>query len=54
MKILFDTGAEGFLLYSIQDYNRLADISDIKETNHAHGIVSAGLAGLGSPVEIKN
>lgn len=53
MKILFDTGAEGFLLYSIQDYNRLADISDIKETNHAHGIVSAGLAGLGNPVEIK-
>ena len=53
MKILFDTGAESFLLYSIQDYNRLADISDIKETNHAHGIVSAGLAGLGNPVEIK-
>ena len=53
MKILFDTGAEGFLLYSMQDYNRLADISDIKEINHGHGIVSAGLTGLGNPVEIK-
>ena len=53
IKVLFDTGAEGFLLYSMKDYNRLADISDIKEINHANGIVSAGLTGLGDPVEIK-
>lgn len=53
IKVLFDTGAEGFLLYSMKDYNRLADISGIKEINHANGIVSAGLTGLGDPVEIK-
>lgn len=49
LKVLFDTGAEGFLLYSMKDYN---SITGIKEINHAHGIVSAGLTGLGSPVEI--
>lgn len=53
LKVLFDTGVEGFLLYSMQDYDRLNGASDIQTANRAHGIVSAGLTGLGSPVEIK-
>ena len=51
LKVLFDTGAGGFLLYSTEDYNRLADISQV--TNHGYGIVAAGITGLGKPVDIK-
>ena len=50
-KVLFDTGAGGFLLYSTEDYERLSDIS--KVTNHGYGIVAAGITGLGKPVDIK-
>ena len=51
LKVLFDTGAGGFLLYCTEDYNRLADISQV--TNHGYGIVAAGITGLGKPVDIK-
>ncbi|MEY8687027.1 hypothetical protein AB9N12_13145 [Bacteroides sp. AN502(2024)] len=51
LRVLFDTGAGGFLLYSTEDYNNLADIS--KVTNHGYGIVAAGITGLGNPVDIK-
>lgn len=53
LKVLFDTGAGGFLLYSTEDCNRLADVSGTKITNHGHGIVAAGITGLGKPVDIK-
>lgn len=53
LKVLFDTGAGGFLLYSTDDCNRLADVSETKVTNHGYGIVAAGITGLGKPVDIK-
>lgn len=51
LKVLFDTGAGGFLMYATEDYNRLPDAS--QTTNHGHGIVAAGITGLGKPVDIK-
>lgn len=53
LRVLFDTGAGGFLLYSTEDYNRLAEVSGAQVTNHAYGIVAAGITGLGQPVDIK-
>lgn len=53
LKVLFDTGADGFLLYATDDCNRLADASGAQITNHGHGIVAAGITGLGKPVDIK-
>lgn len=53
LRVLFDTGAEGFLLYSTEDNTRLATVSGAQETNRAHGIVAAGISGLGSPVDIR-
>lgn len=53
LKVLFDTGAGGFLLYASEDCNKLADVSGAQITNQAHGIVAAGITGLGDPVEIK-
>lgn len=53
LRVLFDTGASGFLLYSTEDCNRLAEVSGMQVTNHAYGIVAAGITGLGQPVDIK-
>lgn len=53
LKALFDTGASGFLLYSMEDCNKLADITGTEIVNHGYGIVGAGIAGLGKPVDIK-
>lgn len=53
LRVLFDTGASGFLLYSTEDYNKLAEVSEMQVTNHAYGIVAAGITGLGQPVDIK-
>lgn len=53
LRVLFDTGADGFLLYSTEDNNRLAAVSGSQVTNRAHGIVAAGISGLGTPVDIK-
>lgn len=53
LKVLFDTGAGGFLLYSSEDCNRLANVSGAQVTNQAHGIVAAGITGLADPVDIK-
>lgn len=51
--ILFDTGAHGFLLYSNNDLEKLQTVSGSKTVNHGHGIIAAGIAGLGTPVDIK-
>lgn len=51
--VLIDTGADGFLMYSTDDYNLSASSDEVKVTNQAHGIVAAGLTGLGDPVDIK-
>lgn len=53
LRVLFDTGASGFLLYSSEDCDRLSDITGTKITNHGYGIVGAGISGLGKPVDIK-
>lgn len=53
LKVLFDTGAGGFLLYSSEDNDRLANVSGAQVTNQAHGIVAAGITGLADPVDIK-
>lgn len=53
VKVLFDTGAGGFLLYSTNDCNNLADLSGSQEVNRGYGIVAAGITGLGDPVDIK-
>ena len=53
VKVLFDTGAGGFLLYSTNDCNNLANTSGSQVTNHGYGIVAAGITGLGDPVDIK-
>lgn len=53
LKVLFDTGAGGFLLYSSADSDRLANVSGAQVTNQAHGIVAAGITGLADPVDIK-
>lgn len=53
LKVLFDTGAGGFFLYSSADCDRLAALSGAQVTNHAHGIVAAGITGLADPVDIK-
>lgn len=51
LRVLFDTGADGFLLYSTDDCNRLSDAS--QTTNRGNGIVAAGITGLGKPVDIR-
>lgn len=53
LKVLFDTGAGGFFLYSSEDCERLADTSGALVTNHAHGIVATGITGITTPVDIK-
>lgn len=53
LEVLFDTGAGGFLLYSTDDCKRLADVCHSQEINRGYGIVTAGISGLGKPVEIK-
>lgn len=53
LKVLFDTGVGGFLHYASEDFNKYADASATQVTNRAHGIVAAGITGLGEPVEIK-
>lgn len=53
LRVLFDTGAGGFLLYATEDCERLTDVTGTKITNHGYGIVGAGITGLGKPVDIK-
>lgn len=53
LKVLFDTGAGGFFLYSSKDCERLADTSGAQVTNNAHGIVATGITGITTPVDIK-
>ena len=53
VNVLIDTGADGFLMYSTDDFNKSAGHDEVKVTNQANGIVAAGLTGLGNPVDIK-
>ena len=39
--VLIDTGADGFLMYSTDDYNLSASSDEEKVTNQANGIVAA-------------
>lgn len=53
LKVLFDTGAGGFLLYSSEDCERLAETSGSQITNQGHGIIATGITGITTPVDIK-
>ena len=51
-EVLFDTGADGFLLYSTHDYQQSGAAAHAKTVTHGFGIVSAGINGLGKPVDL--
>ena len=53
IEVLFDTGADGFLLYSRKDYLQIGSKMKAKVINTGYGIVAAGLTGLGNPVDIE-
>lgn len=51
-RVLFDTGADGFLLLTADDFKDIEDAGRGEETAHGFGINGVGLEGLSKPVEM--
>ena len=51
-RVLFDTGADGFLLLTADDFKDIEDAGRGKKTAHGFGINGVGLEGLSKPVEM--
>lgn len=51
-RVLFDTGADGFLLLTADDFKDIEDAGRGEKTAHGFGINGVGLEGLSKPVEM--
>ena len=51
-RVLFDTGADGFLLLTADDFKDIEDAGRGEKTAHGVGINGVGLEGLSKPVEM--
>ena len=51
-RVLIDTGADGFLLLTADDFKDIEDAGRGEKTAHGFGINSVGLEGLSKPVEM--
>ena len=51
-RVLFDTGADGFLLLTADDFKDIEDAGIGEKTAHGFGINGVGLEGLSKPVEM--
>lgn len=52
-KVMFDTGAHGFLLISQEDFDDFKETGDCVQTAEAYGINGIGMAGLAAPVKFQ-